>query len=174
MDIENPGTSFEDFMQQVSEAALITKNPVIYKQTISAEDAPLWKEAMEMNLADYKKLNTWDLMNLSPERKTINGRWTYLTKPKKKGEKHGKKKARWVAKGFQQQYGIDYLETFAHTVKPTLFRLLFAFAAYFEWSILQWNVIAAFMTAGLAEDIYVVQSTEYSCEDLVEGICTSN
>ena len=92
MDIENPGTSFEDFMQQVSEAAFITGDPVIYKQAISAEDAPLWKKVMKKNLNDYKKLNIWNLMNLFFERKAINERWTYLTKPKKKNEKHGKKK----------------------------------------------------------------------------------
>ena len=91
MDIENPGTSFEDFMQQVFETAFITGNPVIYKQTISAEDASLWKEIMEKNLIDYKKLNIWNLMNLSFKKKIINGRWTYLIKSKKKNEKYEKK-----------------------------------------------------------------------------------
>ena len=80
MNIENPEISFEDFMQQVFETAFITKDSVIYKQTISAEDAPLWKEAMKKNLADYKKLNIWDLMNLSFEKKAINGCFTYLIK----------------------------------------------------------------------------------------------
>ena len=41
MDIENSGTSFENFMQQVFETAFIIGNLVIYKQTISAENAPL-------------------------------------------------------------------------------------------------------------------------------------
>ena len=91
MDIENPGTSFEDFMQQVSEAAFITGDPVTYKQTISAENASLWKEIMKKKLIDYKNLNIWNLMNLSSERKAINGRWTYLTKSKKKWKTWKKK-----------------------------------------------------------------------------------
>ena len=67
-------------MQQVFKTAFITGNPVIYKQTISAENVSLWKKAMKKNLTDYKKLNIWDLINLSSEKKIINGRWIYLTK----------------------------------------------------------------------------------------------
>ena len=74
MNIENPEISFEDFMQQVSKTAFITRNPVIYKQAISAENAPLWKETMKKNLIDYKKLNIRNLMNLSFGKKAINGR----------------------------------------------------------------------------------------------------
>ena len=74
MDIENPETSFEDFMQQVFETAFITGDPVTYKQAISAEDVSLWKKVMKKNLTDYKKLNIWNLINLSSEKKAINGR----------------------------------------------------------------------------------------------------
>ena len=57
MNIENSETSFEDFMRQVFKTAFITRNPVIYKQTISAENVSLWKKIMKKNLIDYKKLN---------------------------------------------------------------------------------------------------------------------
>ena len=157
---------------KVFETAFITENPVIYKQTISAENVQLWKKIMKKNLIDYKKLNIWNLINLPSERKAINGRWTYLIKPKKTNEKYEKKKIQWVAKKFLQQYGINYFKIFAHTAKSILFRLLFVFAVYFGWFIFQWNIIATFMTAELAKDIYVVQSTEYS--DGINWICKLN
>ena len=50
MNIENPGISFKNFMQQVFKTAFITGNPVIYKQTISAENVSLWKKIMKKNL----------------------------------------------------------------------------------------------------------------------------
>ena len=84
MDIENPGISFKDFMQQVFKTAFVIGNPVIYKQTISAENASLWKKIMKTNLTDYKQLNIWNLITSFPQKKVINERWTYLTKPKKK------------------------------------------------------------------------------------------
>ena len=81
MNIKNPKTFFENFMKQVFETAFIIENPVIYKQIISAENALLWKKTMKKNLTDYKKLNIWNLVNLPLEKKIINGRWTYFTKP---------------------------------------------------------------------------------------------
>ena len=80
---------------------------------------------------------------------------------KKKLKNKKNKKIQWIAKEFQQQYDINYFETFAHTAVSIFFHLLFVFAAYFEWFIFQWNVFAAFMIAELVEDIYVVQSINY-------------
>ena len=85
---------------------------------------------MIKHLANLDKLKTWDLMNLPPNKKAINGRWTYVTKSKKKGESQEKKKTRWVAKEFQQIYDFNYMKTYAHTIKPILFQLLFAYSAF--------------------------------------------
>ena len=85
---------------------------------------------MIKHLADLGKLKTWNLVNLPPNRKAINGRWTYVTKSKKKDESPQKKKAKWVAKEFQQIYGLDYMKTYAHTAKSILFQLLFAYSAF--------------------------------------------
>ena len=41
-------------------------------------------------------------------------------------------KARWVVKGFMQQYGTDFDETFASVIKPMAFRILFALAAFLD------------------------------------------
>ena len=41
-----------------------------------------------------------------------------------------KRKARFVAKGFQQKYDIDFLEIYSNTVKPMVYRMLFAFITH--------------------------------------------
>ena len=110
--------------------AFIADDSKTYKKTISSDNAHLWKKAMIKHFADLDKLKIWDLVNLPPNRKAINGRWTYVIKPKKEGELQGKKKARWIAKEFQQIYGLDYMKTYAHTAKPILFQLLFAYSAF--------------------------------------------
>jgi len=72
---------------------------------------------MEKELSSLRDLNTWTLVDLPPKRKALKGRWVYKTKLNKDGS-IDKYKARWVAKGFLQKYGIDYTETFSNTVKP--------------------------------------------------------
>ena len=78
------GTFLKDFISQLKKMTFIADDPKTYKKTISDDNVHLWKKTMIKHLADLNKLKTWDLMNLSPNRKAINGRWTYVTKPKKK------------------------------------------------------------------------------------------
>ena len=58
-----------------------------------------------------------------------------------------KYKVRLVAKGFKQQYGIDYAETFSPVVKYVTLRMVTAVAKYFVWTIDQLDVVTAFWYA---------------------------
>ncbi|GAB9467724.1 Integrase catalytic core protein [Globisporangium polare] len=51
-----------------------------------------------------------------------------------------KYKARFVAKGFQNKYGIDYEETFAPVVKYVTLRMVIALATFSGWQIDQFDV----------------------------------
>jgi histone deacetylase 1/2 len=44
-------------------------------------------------------------------------------------------KARLVAKGFNQQYEIDYFETFSPIIKPSTIRMVMSLAVTFNWPI---------------------------------------
>jgi histone deacetylase 1/2 len=44
-------------------------------------------------------------------------------------------KARLVAKGFNQQYEIDYFETFSPIIKPSTIRMVMSLAVTFNWHI---------------------------------------
>ena len=49
-------------------------------------------------------------------------------------------KARLVAKGFKQQYGVDYNDIFNPAVKPTTIRLLLSFDIFRGWAIRQIDI----------------------------------
>ncbi len=63
-------------------------------------------------LSALSKTHTWDLVDLSSGKTAVGCKWVYKIKTKSDGfvERY---KARLVAKGFNQEYGIDYEETFA-------------------------------------------------------------
>ena len=58
-------------------------------------------------------------------------------------------------KGFSQQEGIDYTETFSPVAKMKFVRLILSLVACFKWKIHQMYVKSAFLHGGLSEEIYM-------------------
>jgi len=67
--------------------------------------------------------NVWTLVDLPKGCKPVKGRWVFAVKS------DGRKKARFVAKGFMQVFRIDYEETFSPVARFETFCLLIALAA---------------------------------------------
>ena len=59
-----------------------------------------------------EKNKTWDLCTLPKKHKTVGCKWVFTLKYKANGTIDGHK-AKLVAKGFTQAYGIDYFGTFS-------------------------------------------------------------
>ena len=74
------------------------------------------------------KNHTWDLVTLSPGKSVVGCKWIYKIKTRSYGSIE-RYKAHLVAKGFTQEYGIDYEETFAPVAHISYVRALLAVAA---------------------------------------------
>lgn len=72
-----------------------------------------------------------------------------------------KLKARLVVKGFSQEYGIDYFETFAPVARLDTIRLLVALATQRQWKIHQLDVNSAFLNSYFDEEIHVEQRDDF-------------
>jgi len=66
-----------------------------------------------------------------------------------------KYKARLVARGFLQRYGVDYNEVFALVASLETIRLVVALASSKSWSLSHLDVKFAFLGGPLEEDMYV-------------------
>ena len=78
---------------------------------------PLWQIAMKEELNALSKNHTWDLVTLPPWKSVVSCKWIYKTKTWSDSSIKCYKTCP-LAKGFTQEYEIDYEETFCHTLNP--------------------------------------------------------
>ncbi|CAI7910282.1 unnamed protein product, partial [Closterium sp. NIES-53] len=64
-------------------------------------------------------------------------------------------KARYVARGFSQQQGVDYFQTFSPTPKMTTLRVLLHVAAQRDYELHSLNFSTAFLQGSLHEEIWL-------------------
>lgn len=78
-------------------------------------------------------------------------------------------KTRLVEKGFTQEYGIDYEETYAPVARLTSVRSLLAIAAVRKWEFFHMNVKNAFLNGNLQEEVMTIHHSKSA--DFV-ALCT--
>jgi len=144
--------------------------PLTYKEILESPYRDNWLKALGIEFNKLVKQDTWTLTELPPGRKAISGRWVTKIKTLEGGLPIYK--ARWVAKGFQQQFGVDFTETYANTVDPISYRLILAIAAYKDWEIDQWDVVSAYPNANIDEEVYIRQPIGF--EDGTTRVCKLN
>ncbi|KAG9442724.1 hypothetical protein H6P81_018578 [Aristolochia fimbriata] len=81
--------------------------------------------------------------------------WVYKVKTNADGS-IDRYKARLVAKGYNQEYGIDYEETFALVAQLTSVRVLISIASIRHWDLFHMDVKNAFLNGALTEEVYMV------------------
>ncbi|GKF70629.1 retrovirus-related pol polyprotein from transposon TNT 1-94, partial [Tanacetum coccineum] len=124
------------------DAFLTAIEPNTYKDALTQA---CWIEAMQEELNEFECLE-----NKAETRRT--GRYT-------------NNKARLVARGYRQEEGIYFEETFAPVARLEAIRIFLAFAAHMNMVVYEMDVKTAFLNVNLLEEVYVSQPDGFVDKD---------
>jgi hypothetical protein len=96
-------------------------------------------------------------------RKPISYKWVFKIKHGVDGEVE-RHKAKFVARGFTQTFGVDYNKTFAPIAKFVSIRYILALVAIEDMEIHQMEVKITFLNGDLEEEIYMEQPEGFTHE----------
>ncbi|KAE8684131.1 PLAC8 family protein [Hibiscus syriacus] len=129
-----------------------------------------WMTAIKEEIDALQQNQTWDIVPKIKYVKPISCKWVYKIKRRPDGSIE-RYKARLVARGFSQQYVLDYDETFSPVAKLTTVRVLLALAANKDWNLWQMDVKNAFLHGELDREIYMTQPMGFQSQDHHEYVC---
>ena len=113
-----------------------------------------------MEYSSLLEKETWELVKLPEECRTVGCKWVYRVKYDGEGRvKYFK--GRFVPQRYSQKYGIDYDEIFAPVARLLSIHILLAFAVENKMNINQMDVVTAFLNGELKEEIFTQQLPRY-------------
>ena len=126
------------------------------QQVLFGPQAKEWFETIKEDINSMESNRVWDLVDLLLGRKTIENKWVLNIKHKADGT-IDRYKAQLVAKGYTQQEGIDYEETFSPVVRFASIRLILAIMARMDLELYQMDIKTVFLNGELDEEIHMDQ-----------------
>lgn len=129
--------------------------PRSYKQAVNDPVyGQIWAGAIEEEINSLLKNHTWEETVAPPGTNIVDTKWVFTVKLNPDGAVE-RFKARLVGRGFTQQYGVDYTETFAPTVQMATLRAFLSIVAAEDLECHHYDIKNAFTESELKEDIYM-------------------
>jgi len=141
--------------------------PTCYSEAAKSHE---WRAAMGDEFDALIANQTWSLCPRPSNHNIIRNKWVYKIKEKQDGS-IDRYKAKLVAKGFDQESGVDFTETFSPMVKPSTIRVLLALAVQFNWNIHQLDVSNTFLHDHLLEEVYMEQPRGFIDPQFPSHVC---
>ena len=111
---------------------------------------------MQEELNQFERQKVWKLVPRPKNKSIIGTKWVFRNKLDGDGI-FTRNKARLVTKGYSQEEGIDYDETYAPLERFEAIKMFLAFPAHSNFKVYQMDVTSAFLNGELEEEVYVEQ-----------------
>ena len=145
----------ENILACLTESKASHRIPQSYKHAMATEPER-WMIPMKVEMDTLKAKHTWDLVIPPPGANIMGSMWVYDIKWDGEG-KRIKDKARLVGKGYTQQLGVDYNETWAGVTRLESVRMSAAIAASLDLKLWRIDFVGAYLNSLTKEDIYMKQ-----------------
>nr|GEZ72052.1 Gag-Pol polyprotein [Tanacetum cinerariifolium] len=113
---------------------------------------PAWIDSIQEELLLFKRLDVWVLVpapdNISP----LTLKWLFKNKHDEK-QTVIRNKSRLVVKGYRQEEGIDFEESFTPVARMEAIKIFLAYVAHKSFMVFQMDVKIAFLHGSLKEDV---------------------
>lgn len=137
-----------------SEVAFAANIPSTYKEAVDGAEGQSWRRAVADEIQPHVNNNTWTLIKRKAWMIVIGCKWVFAYKRNERGE-IVRFKARLVAQGFGQRYGINFYETYSPVANMNSIRIFLAVCCMLNFIIMQCDVDTAFLYATLKEVVYM-------------------
>nr|GEZ14796.1 hypothetical protein [Tanacetum cinerariifolium] len=117
---------------------------------------PAWIESMQEELHQFIRLDVWELVPSPDGIKPLTLKWLFKNKHDEENTVI-RNKTRLVVRGYRQEEGIDFEESFTPVARMEAIRIFLAYAAHKGFKVYQMDVKIAFLYGSLKEDMYVCQ-----------------
>nr|GEV45386.1 reverse transcriptase domain-containing protein [Tanacetum cinerariifolium] len=135
------------------DAFLTSVEPKMYKDALNQS---CWIKAMQEVLNEFERLEVWELVPRPNKVIVITLKSIYKVNLDELGGIL-KSKARLVARGYLQEEGINFEESFAPVARLEAIRIFLAYAAHKNMVVYQIDVKTVFLNCNLREEVYVSQ-----------------
>lgn len=143
--------------------------PTNRRAALSSQYASYWQAAMDAEMASIQSHGTYSVTPRPAGVNVVGCRWVFAVKVQDGYVKRFK--ARLVARGFSQQFGVDYEETYAPVMKYKTLRILLALVAARDLTLELIDVQTAYLNAELKEVVYMQQPEGYEQGSPKEYVC---
>ena len=153
--------SMEDITEMMAMSASLMSDPQLgvpknYKELLKLQDKD-WFKSLHVELENFLSREAWEFLmrsSLPPGRKTLRCRWIF------KQKLDGTKKSRTVVRGYEQEPGVDFNESYSPLATNTTIRVVLSMSLYYseeynDWISIMLDVEAAFLNAEVDTDVYI-------------------
>nr|GEW23010.1 retrovirus-related Pol polyprotein from transposon TNT 1-94 [Tanacetum cinerariifolium] len=144
------------FAPEPYSAASSSGDAIEPKNFKSAITEDCWFQAMQDEIHEFDRLQVWELVPQPDCVMIIALKWIYKVKLDEYGDVL-KNKPRLVAKGYRQEEGIDFEESFSPVARIEAIRIFIANIVSKNMTIYQMDVKTAFLNGELKKEVYVCQ-----------------
>nr|GEW57923.1 retrovirus-related Pol polyprotein from transposon TNT 1-94 [Tanacetum cinerariifolium] len=124
---------------------------------------------MQDELYQFKCLDVWELVECPIGRNIIAVKWIWKNKTDAENTVI-RNKSRLVTKGYGQEEGIDFDESFALVARLEADRIFMAYAAYKNFPTYQMDVKTAFLNGPPKEEVFVRQPDGFVDPDFLNHV----